>query len=310
MQENLGQAVLKTLIYSDIFDFPLRISEVHRYLIGLRCLEEELSKLLYTNNTNVNESARMKIREWQGYFYLGDKKWMATQRIKREKIAQEKLEKAKKLTAFLKIIPWIKLVAVTGRVAALNCEKEDDIDLLLVTERNRLWLSRVCEWFLLTLLNRRRRPYQTQNLKDKLCPNLYISEENLEFPHQDLFTANELVRMKVVWEKNGTYQELIKTNFWVEKFLPNWWNLVAEKVENREQRTVLEGRKPRTEKEQSPFSTFSLLERLARFLQLKYMKKHQTTEFVRNNLLMFHPRNMRENVLQEYQKRVALIENQ
>lgn len=316
MKNKLTQAILRTLIYSDIFDFPLRISEIHRYLIGFSCSEEELSKLLYTNNANATEYTRMGINQWQGYFYLGDKKEMVAQRIKKEKIAKDKLEKAKKLTAILKIIPWIKMVTVTGRVAALNCEEKDDIDLMIVTETNRLWLSRACEWFLLSLLGCRRKPYQTENLKDKLCPNLYISEENPEFPHQDLFTANELARVKVIWERNYTYQKLVETNEWAYKFLPNWWDFVSKETEDKGQRTDLENRRPKTEakrKSASRFlfsrirfslSAFGLLECMACFLQLKYMQKHQTTEVVKEGLLMFHPRDMREKVLGEFNHRL------
>lgn len=306
MKNKLTQAILRTLIYSDIFDFPLRISEIHRYLIGFSCSEEELSKLLYTNNTNVTEYTRMGINQWQGYFYLGDKKEMVAQRIKREKIAKDKLEKAKKLTAILKIIPWIKMVTVTGRVAALNCEEKDDIDLMIVTETNRLWLSRACEWFLLSLLGCRRKPYQTENLKDKLCPNMYLSEENLELPHQDLFTANELARVKVIWETNDTYQKLVEANRWIYKFLPNW------KV--RRQFSNSKSQNPNLKQISKVFIwnlalgawnfCFDYLERLSKLGQLKYMQKHQTTEVVKEDLLMFHPKDMRKKVLGEFNHRL------
>lgn len=303
----LHQAILKTLAYSDIFDFPLRISEIHRYLIEYSCSETRLAKLLYRNNPNPSELPRIKINEWQGYFYLGDKKPVVQQRIKREKIAREKLKTVKESTAVLQWIPWIKMVAVTGRVAALNCEDEDDIDLIILTQKNRLWLSRLFEFLILTGLRRRRKPHQTESLKDKLCPNMYLSEETLKLPHQDLFTANELARMKVVWEKDQAYQKLIEMNGWMKEFLPNWTTTKEQKAKNKKQKHGSKMQNFLFLLGNFSFcsSIFDLLERLARFLQIRYMKRKRTSEIIQNNLLMFHPEDMKEKVLKQYQQAIT-----
>lgn len=48
----------------------------------------------------------------------------------------------------------------------------------------------------------------------------------------------------------------------------------------------------------------SQLERLARFLQLKYMAKRRTIEVVEPGRIRFHPQNCRNRILLEYQKRL------
>src|SRR5208337_3677625 len=40
-----------------------------------------------------------------------------------------------------RVIPFIRTVAVTGSVAYGSATKWDDIDLFIVTKRNRLWIS-------------------------------------------------------------------------------------------------------------------------------------------------------------------------
>ena len=39
---------------------------------------------------------------------------------------------------------------------------------------------------------------------------------------QDLFSAHEVCQMKLVWEKERTYQKFLKANQWSQEFLPNW----------------------------------------------------------------------------------------
>lgn len=49
---------------------------------------------------------------------------------------------------------------------------------------------------------------------------------------------------------------------------------------------------------------FNLLEKIAYKLQLKYMEKKKTVETTTPNVIRFHPNDIRQRVLKEYQKRV------
>lgn len=49
------------------------------------------------------------------------------------------------------------------------------------------------------------------------------------------------------------------------------------------------------------------LENLARLAQLKYMSSRRTTEVVDPGRICFHPRDCRERVLSEYQKRLKKL---
>jgi len=128
---------------------------------------------------------------------------------------------ARKVARWLRLIPTIKMVAVTGALAMENSDKEDDVDLLIVTAKNRLWFSRGLVVTFLRFFGLYRRP---RKIKNMICPNMLLDEEHLVVhkKEQDLFSAHEVCQLKVLWEKDGIYQKFVKENQWAKRFLPNW----------------------------------------------------------------------------------------
>ncbi len=191
------------------------------------------------------------------------------------------------------------MVAVTGALAMENSNKEDDIDLMIVASKNRLWLARLLTILLIELVADRRRPQDSQ-VKDKICLNMFLDEAHLALPkkERDLFSAHEVYQMKVLWEKEGIYQKFLKENLWARKFLPNW-------KPRREHLGGEAGFKPR---EHLRGGAMARLEMLARKLQLHYMAKRKTTEITEPGRLRFHPQDARNWVLPEYEKRLAELE--
>jgi len=123
----------------------------------------------------------------------------------------------------LRLIPFIKMVAVTGNLAMRNANQEDDIDFLIITQRKRLWLSRFLAVVLLELLGKRRRP-EEKEVKDKICLNMFLDEDHLEMSEkqQNLFSAHEILQLKSLYEKDKFYDKFLDQNRWVKKFLANW----------------------------------------------------------------------------------------
>lgn len=213
----MKKAIFKTLVYADIFDYPLTSGELYRFLIADKALNYSRFRQALTR-TNTNEK---QIDTNGEYFFLRDRRKIVVTRKKREKWSQEKLKIAKRVASWLKLIPWIKMVALTGALAMNNSRKNDDIDLFIITSKNRLWLSRGLVVTFLRLTGLYRRPGK---IKNKICPNMLLDEGHLMIPskEQDLFSAHEVCQLKPLWDKNNCYQKFIKANLWVKKFLPNW----------------------------------------------------------------------------------------
>jgi hypothetical protein len=277
------QAILKTLHYFDLFDYPLKIEEIHRYLVEslkIDVLKEILSQMIADDK---------RICADNGFYCLSRREEIVELRQQREKWSRPKLEKAKKIASVLEFIPWIKLIGVTGALAMGNCDEGDDIDLMIITSSNRLWLTRGLVVTFLRLTGQYRRPGK---IKDRICPNLIISEEALEFPDHDLFTAHEIAQMKPIFDRGGVCQGFIEANSWVEGFLPN-----AIEMSN------LKSQMSNPYVKSQNF-LFDFLEKTAYKLQLGYMEKKKTIETTTPTTIRFHPQDIRQKVLDEYQRRV------
>jgi hypothetical protein len=116
-----------------------------------------------------------------------------------------------------RLIPWVKLVALTGARAMNNASLADDIDLMIITAENRLWLTRLLLVILLFPWLRR-----GQKISRRLCLNLWLDESALSLKQQNLYTAHEICQLKPLYNRDQTYQKFINANLWVKTFLANW----------------------------------------------------------------------------------------
>ncbi len=200
------QATLKTLIYADIFDYPLTKKELHRWLISSEPTTlPRLSSLLSTNN----------------YYYLKNRHHLVALRKKREIFSNQKLIKAHATASLLKKIPTINFIGITGALAMSNSGAKDDIDFIIITKNHSLWITRFFTILLLEIFQIRRRPHGNTN--NKICLNLFLEEASLVIPpgKQNLYTAHEVAQLKPLFDRNHTYSRFIKKNSWVNNFLPH-----------------------------------------------------------------------------------------
>ena len=198
----LSNAILQTIAYADIFDFPLKGSEIYRYLVGQRVSQQDVEQAIQANRL---------ISYVQGFYMLPGREDLAATRRQRESLAKQLWPLALKWSRVISRIPFVRMVAVTGSLAMDNVEKGVDIDYLIVTEVGRLWLCRAQ-----VLLAGRLAARQGV----VICPNYLISIKHLEFQDRSLYTAHEIAQMVPLAGLN-VYACIRERNAWVEDFLPN-----------------------------------------------------------------------------------------
>lgn len=298
----MEKAILKTLAYADIFNYPLNLYEIHKWLVGRKAnlRQVEKSLLLLKKAKRVGSKQSLPFPREKGktvYYFLGRREKLVRDRKVKAKQSAIFLKKAKALAVLLKFIPWIKLVGISGGLAMGNAGNIDDIDFFIITAKGKLWVSRLAALGILALSGQRRKAGQSGKLAaGKICLNTILEEDELEQEHKDIYLAHEVLQMKVLWEREGVYSKYLHDNDWVFNFLPNWVG---------SSRQIASLRYPLPKK--IPPKTINVLENLARGFQLAIMKPKQGKERIENGGLYFHPQDCRPGVLTEYKKRLKKI---
>src|SRR3989344_5162093 len=127
-----SDAILKSLAYSDIFDFPLTKEELWKFLISdkliqKRLFEESLGKLIGKQVSNKN-----------GYLFLSNREKIADRRKANVQEVEKKLQIAKKAASYLSYIPSILFIGLSGGLAMSDAEPSDDIDFFIITKKQKL----------------------------------------------------------------------------------------------------------------------------------------------------------------------------
>lgn len=272
----MEKAILKTLIYANFFDYPMKAYEIHKWLIGKQAtlfqVEKGLERLI----------KKRKVQQFKDFYFLKKQQNLVLKRERRENQSKKYLRKAKIFTQILKIIPWIKLVGISGGLAVDNCSKKDDIDLFLITDANRIWLSRIFAIVIFEFLRVRRKvKMKPTKVSGKFCFNTILDEDHLIQSFKDLYTAHEVLQMKLLWTRGGIYTKFLSDNNWAFEHLPNWTSKV----------------KYSKAKKDKGFRIIDLMEIFARWLQLKIMKKTIGLERIEDGGLYFHPSDVRAKIL-------------
>ena len=132
--------------------------------------------------------------------------------------ADIKLSALKKHLPLLAGVPYTRLIFLSGSAAAGTPRTESDIDLIIVTQKDRLWLNRFCLETIAWLLGRRR----TRNkFRDRFCFNMFLADDQPLLPHQDAAAAGCYKNLKPVWSADREQlKNFWRVNGWLEKYFP------------------------------------------------------------------------------------------
>ncbi|MBU0572628.1 hypothetical protein KKE18_02985 [Patescibacteria group bacterium] len=205
----LGEKEISSLIYHDIFDYPLTPLELINWTAG--------EKIYFKNLENV------KISTKNGFLFLSGKEGSTLKRLMRERISKRKIEKAKKAAKILSFLPTIKMIAITGALAMKNVNEESDIDFLVITKKGSLWTTRLLAMALLKIFGVPRRRYGDKRTKDKLCLNIWLDESDLVWSNnsRDIFTSHEISQIIPLINKDQAYERFLSKNIWITDYWPN-----------------------------------------------------------------------------------------
>lgn len=203
-------------------------------------------------------------------------------RLEREKYSEKKLIIARNASKLISKIPTVKFVGITGALAMNNANKDDDIDLIIITKNNTLWLTRLCVYCLLHTTSYILRKPRVKNERDALCLNMWLDEEDMIWDKSDrnLYTAHEIAQIVPLVNKSNAYEKFLYKNKWILDFWPN--ATVVQKFES-----------PGTKH----CALCTILETIAFWPQYLYMKNKITREVITPTRAIFHPNDWGKIVL-------------
>lgn len=243
------------ILYHSVFNFTLSKEELKKWEAGPKLVLKKRTKKLkvITKKTIDHENLR-------------------------------KLQIAQKATSLLSKIPTIKFIGITGSLAMNNAKTESDIDLMVITKANTLWVSRIAAYILLKIKKIELRSPKVKDEKDKVCLNLWLDENDLVWGEvKNAYIAHEISQVIPLLNKGKTYEKWISLNLWIFDYWPKAVDIKTTK--NRKNRKT------------NPILV--VLNVLLYLLQRVYMNSKITRENVSLTHAFFHPYDWGEKVMKE-----------
>jgi len=267
---DLQRAIVETIAYFDVFDYPLGPLEISRSLMmnqptTTADVVAELPDLV----------GRGILGTWSGLYGLADRSPAdVTRRLDRGLIAEEKYRRLKKVGRWLAMMPFVRLIAVTNTLAYDNATADSDIDLFIVTARGRVWTAR---FFLLLFLKLLHLRPTAQRLRDRFCLAFFVDEDHLDVSPLPDSAERHLIYLVDQWypvyDAGGVYARLRAANSWLKNFLP-----LTTPIIPHPRRTIILGRFARLVKragewEVCLFICERWLERLQRWIMPRALRE-------------------------------------
>lgn len=203
----IEQAIVSTVAYRDYFDFPVTLAEIHRFLHGFFCHFDEVARVILDSNL-----CHTRLETDGLYYCLSGRSALLPDRYEREKRAQLKTLSARNVARILANIPHIRMVALSGSLAARNSTPGDDLDFFCITEQGKLWRARALVLGIKFL--------DSKITKNKVCPNYFLSTKSLKLDNTCMYIAHEIAQMVPMYGLEA-YLEMRTQNDWVNAYLPN-----------------------------------------------------------------------------------------
>jgi hypothetical protein len=216
--------LLKTILYYDIFHYPLKAEEIFSFLPSNSVTLDTIIRAL-------NESVERDFILRSGEFYSVDQDIAAlvTRRLEMQSFAERRWTIAYIVGGIIKRFPFVRACFITGTLAKHISSPDCDIDFFVVTEKNRLWICRTSlilfkKIFLL-------------NSKKYFCLNYFVAEDALEIYDRNVFTATEIAHAKPLIS-SFHFNEFLSRNSWISSYFPNW-NVRQMKLSRADDRSSL-----------------------------------------------------------------------
>lgn len=202
---NTKLAVLSTISYFDIFDIAITREEIIDYLLFLKPEDKNID--IYLKESNI-------LNEFNGFYFINKNRNIHEQFFQKLENSKKYWKKVKRWQFLFSICPFIKLVAVCNSLPINDISKKSDIDLFIVTEKDKIFVARFFITFLLSILALRR---HGKKVNSRFCLSFFVDEEKLKVSDvslkpYDIYLAFWLKTLEPISGDYQTYENIILEN--------------------------------------------------------------------------------------------------
>jgi hypothetical protein len=198
-------AIAGSVIYASLDDYPLTLEQVHHSLVGS---QQTLAEVLSVYEGS--ELLQAIIEHRDGFFFPAGRGDLVDERRRREARSRAFLNRHALLLRLVCSLPFVRLVALSGRISRLNLEAGGDIDLFIVTRGRHVWSTAVAIRVLSKIMSRR----------CMVRAKVILDDAHLELERRDPVTADQLLHLKPLAGAT-VLRDLFAANRFVEQLFPN-----------------------------------------------------------------------------------------
>ncbi len=195
----VADAIRRTVAYCSMFQYPLRIEELHERLFDVE-----------TDIDTVDRRCREMALRRVGDFIAPNPDFVSMRHF-RETVSDRAIEGIWPHLETLAGMPFVRMIAFSGATAHRNMANREDVDLFVIIEDGKLWAT-----FLVAVLWAK-----AKGLRQRLCVNYLLSDRALPLFDHDPFTAQQAASLKPIFGK-AVYDEFIRSNPFVQDQFPNF----------------------------------------------------------------------------------------
>ncbi|MGH9221327.1 MAG: hypothetical protein ACRD1W_18625 [Vicinamibacterales bacterium] len=199
-------AVLRSVTYAAMFEYPLSLEQLHASLIGVRA--DAATVAAWWRNSELLQAT---IDHQEGLYFPAGRADLLHTRARREALSCDLLARDRRILSVVAAMPFVRMVALSGSLAHLNAERSADLDLFVITAPHRVWSVTLSLLVIARLFGWRRR----------MCLNYVISEAAMRVEPPDLFSANQIIHLRPVLG-GDVFARFVDANPFVREIYPNF----------------------------------------------------------------------------------------
>jgi hypothetical protein len=310
MKDKLTNDIVNTLCYYDALNYPVTSFEIWKYLTRSIDRENDDGKIFIELEEVIKKLESNEIKNvtdnHSGFYVLKGRKELVEKRIQKNKISSLKVKRLRGVARVLRLVPFVRMILVTGKLSMKNATLKSDWDLLVVLEKGRIWTGRTLVTGLVHLMGKRR---YGKKVRNRVCLNHFVTTGSLEILDKNLFSANEYMFAVPLFDSGDLFEKFQLKNYWIREMKMNYYinelghlRSVRETRLSKRVRSVLE-----------KLCSFDFLEGLLRRVEKKKIENNPKTKMkgsfieASDSALIFLPKPQGPVIFEKYYQTLEKI---